>query len=208
MGRGPDAALRSGRGLERPGIARARLIVGRPGIDQLPPLRGVGFREQSERRHLGEVGIAVERVAIRERELQRLGDRVDVLRRVVAHPLEIEALQDGERLEQDRALTPEARLEDLERAVPGLEGPPRRRLDAALVAGEIGLRQQAARLLYGPGAAPAAIDRLEAVPSGYDRRLAAALPVPLLGLDEGAQRPREVGLAEDAPDGGDRPTRA
>src|SRR5437870_8339726 len=120
----PGATLCAGRGLKLPRIAWTRLSVRRQRIDQLPPLHGVRLGEEPDRRHRREVGIAVELVAVREGELQRLADGVDVRGRVVAHALEVEALQDCDRLEQDRPLSPESRLEDFERAVPGLERAP------------------------------------------------------------------------------------
>src|SRR3989441_2065540 len=204
----PDVTLCAGRGLKLPRIARARLSVRRQRIDQLPPLRGVRLREEPDRRHRREVGIAVELVAVREGELQRLSDSVDVPGRVVAHALEIEALQDCDRLEQDRSLSPETRLEDFERAVPGLERAPSGLLHPALVACEVGLRHETARLANGLGDALGDIATIETVPPGINCGFAPALPVPLLGLAERAQRAPEIVLAEDAPVGGGGPPRA
>src|SRR5207244_10703235 len=84
----PDATLCAGRGLKLPRITRARLIVRRQGIDQLPPLRGVRLGEEPDRRHGREVGIAVELVTVREGELQRLGARAAVPGRAVADSLQ------------------------------------------------------------------------------------------------------------------------
>src|SRR5438445_12796424 len=183
----PDATLCAGRGLKLPRITRARLIVRRQRIDQLPPLRGVRLREEPDRRHRREVGIAVELVAVREGELQRLSDSVDVSGRVVAHALEIEALQDCDRLEQDRSLSPESRLEDFERAVPGLERAPSGLLHPALVACEVGLRHETARLGNGLGDALCDIATIETVPRGRYCGFAAAMLVPDVGIAECAR---------------------
>ena len=126
----------------------------------------------------------------------------------MAHALEIEALQDCDRLEQDRSLSPESRLEDFERAVPGLERAPRGLLHPALVACEVGLRHETACLANGLGDPLGDIAPIETVPRGIDGGLAPALPVPLLGLAERAQGAPEIVLAEDAPVGGDGASRA
>src|SRR2546425_4976816 len=152
--------------------------------------------------------ITVEFVAGGERKLHRLGDRVDVLGRVVAHALEVIALQDRERLEEDRSLTPESGLEDLERAVSGLEAPMGRLLQAALVVREIRLCHEAACGLNRLRDPSADVATIEAVARGIDGCLATPLGVLLLGLDERAQCPREVRLTKDASDVGNRSARS
>jgi len=79
--------------LESPRIAGTRLVVRRHGIDLLLPLRRIRLGEQPDGRHLREIGIPVELVTVGERELQGLRHRVNVLGRVMAHALEVEALQ-------------------------------------------------------------------------------------------------------------------
>ncbi len=82
-------------------------------VEQAAPLLRVVAREEHVERHVGEVRIAVPRLAIGERELRALGDRVDVLRRVLAHPREVEALEQPQLLEEDRRLAPRPGLEHL-----------------------------------------------------------------------------------------------
>src|SRR2546422_3011 len=79
--------LRSGRGLELPRVARTRLIVRDHRIDELAPLRRVAVGQEPDGRDPGEAGVAVELVAVGERELQRLGDGVDVLGYTFKHAL-------------------------------------------------------------------------------------------------------------------------
>src|SRR2546426_8138502 len=87
-------------GLELPRVAWPYRIVSLERID-LGASRGrVRLGEEPDRGHLGEVRVAIVEVPICQSELQRLGHRVDVLGRVVAHPLEVEALEDRERLDQ------------------------------------------------------------------------------------------------------------
>ena len=92
-------------GMGRGGRQR-RQVRQRPLAQARPQLRGVPVREQPLERHVDEARIAVEALAIRERELDRLRHDVHVLRAVVAKHLEIEAVENGERLEQRRPLGP------------------------------------------------------------------------------------------------------
>ena len=105
----------SGRG---PLGLRTRTSTGRPvgsrdwprvGSMSCAPLGRVGVGEEAGRGNLRELRVAVVRVPVGQRELERLGHRVDVLGRVVAHPLEIEALEERERLEQASAPGPRSR---------------------------------------------------------------------------------------------------
>ena len=66
---------------------------------------GVFLREQRLHRDVGnELRIADVRVAVGERELQRLGDRMQVRRAVPPHALQVVPLEDVERLEHDEPL--------------------------------------------------------------------------------------------------------
>ena len=69
-------------------------------------------REQAVERHVDEVRVAVERVAVGERELRALDDRVDVLGRADAEGREVEPGEQGELLQQDRPLPPRPGLAD------------------------------------------------------------------------------------------------
>src|SRR5947208_10216254 len=124
-------------GLELPRVAWPYRIVSLERID-LGASRGrVRLGEEPGRGHPGEVGVAIVEVSICQRELQRLGHRVDVLGRVVAHPLEVEALEDRQRLKEDGPLAPEAGLVDLEGAVTRPEREASGHFDSAPIARQI-----------------------------------------------------------------------
>jgi hypothetical protein len=120
---------------------------------------------------------------------------VQVARGVVAHRLEVEVLEDIERLQHHRALHPGVELVDLDTAVGGAAG----RLDLDLPAREVLAGDEPARGLHRPGELGGDVAAVEAFVGGHDGLLAcgAALEGALLGLDQLAQRRRELGLAED-----------
>ena len=102
-------------------------------IDQLRALLRVRLRQQPFRRTLHERRIGVVAVAIRVRELHRLDDRVEVVGAVVLHRLQIELLEDVERLEQHRTLAAERLLVDVVAAI----GRRRRLFDLGEELGEV-----------------------------------------------------------------------
>ena len=160
--------------------------------DQRGPRTGVLGGQQRGTRN---VGVAVPRLAVGERELQRLGLRVDALQaRRVVNTRVVERVQDGQRLEQHRALTPEAGLGDRvpvpvqrDRCLPG--GRPA----GQVVAGDQpGVRTSAGVTERQPAER---VDRLgdETLPPGAAGRLDLRLPVRTggpSGVDEAAQRVR------------------
>ncbi len=91
-----------------PGLVDARCLVA---DEATPPIVVVGREERFDRH----VGVAVERVAIRERELRALRDDVDELG--LRELGEVESLEQGELLKPDGARRPRPRLADGEPAV-------------------------------------------------------------------------------------------
>ncbi len=120
---------------------------------------------------------------------------MDVLRAVVAHRLEVEVLQDVERLEQRRSLHPAVQLVDVDAAVVGVRG----LLEFDAPAREVLLRDQAALLLQPAHEFLADVAAVEALVRGHDRFLARAARGERLRLrlHQLAQRRRQVRLAED-----------
>ncbi len=160
------------------------------------PLLRILLAEQSLDRLLGrEIDVAVIEIAIGEGQVHGLIDGVDVARGVVAHGLEIDVLQDVERLQHGRSLRPDVELVDVDSLVGGAD----RLLDAHLPARQVLLGDQAALLAHAAHELVGDVAAVEAVVGGHDRFLAGLLRTErlLLGLDELAQRGREVGLAED-----------
>ena len=103
-------AVAAGRGTGARPATPAGGIAGqaRRGVDE-PPARGaVGRVDEAGARDLDVARVAVEGLAVGEGELHRLRDRVDVVRRVVPEPGEVDPLEDLEHLEEHRALAPEA----------------------------------------------------------------------------------------------------
>ncbi len=177
--------------IARPGVGIVLLPV-----DQLGAFARVGLGEQALDRLGGrEVRIAVVEVAVGVREVHRLVQRVDVAGAVVAEGLDVELLEDVQRLEHDRALHPVRQLVDLDPLVVGAD----RLLDVDLPAVQILHRDQPALL---PGAAHELLGdvaAIEAVVRRVDRFFAglAGSQRIALSLDELAQRGGEVRLAED-----------
>ena len=86
--------------LERIRIARFDVGIVVVGTDQLRALARIILRQQPTNRLVGrKCWIAVVEIAVRKREAHRLIERVNVAGAVVAHRLEIEVLEDVERLE-------------------------------------------------------------------------------------------------------------
>ena len=182
--------------LEGIGIARAhvRIVALRAHLGQ-PPLR-ILLAEQSLHRLLGrKVDVAVIEVAVGEGQVHGLIDGVDVARGVVAHGLEIDVLQDVERLQHGRPLRPGVELVDVDPLVCRAD----RLLEAHLPARQVFLGDQPALLAHAAHQLVRDVAFVEAVVGGHDRVLAALLGAQrlLLGLHELAQRGREIGLAED-----------
>ena len=109
---------------------------------------------------------------------------MNVLGRVVPHALEIGALKEVERLEENRALPPETRLEDRKHAVACLERCLRRALDTAAVSTEVSGREEPTGALDRLGDSLADVAAIEAIARGIDRRLASLIQPPLFLLCE------------------------
>src|SRR2546425_878897 len=81
-------------------VAGGRHLGPRPLLDEPLPRRRVRLREEAVGGDLHEVRIAVVRIAIREGELDRLDEPVQVRRRVVAEGLQIDAVEEVEHFQQ------------------------------------------------------------------------------------------------------------
>ena len=137
---------------------------------QRAALVGIGRAEQRGERHVGELGVAVERLAVGERELRALDDGVDALAR--RHRREVEAGQQRELLEHHRALPPRAGLADGVAVVVERDRRLERRLPARhVVAAQQPVlgREEAVDRLRDPAA-------VEGVAGGVDARLARVSP--------------------------------
>ena len=169
---------------------------GPSGLHQRRALPGVVLREQALDRFLGrEVRIAVIEVAVGKREVHRLVHRVDVAPAVVAHALQVEVLEDVERLQHRRALGPAVELVHVDAAIRRV--PRLLELDAPVR--EVVLRDLAALFLRAAHELVGDVAAVEAVVGRLQRFLArlAGLQRIRFGLDQLAQRRGEVGLAED-----------
>ena len=129
-----------------------RRPTGRPGNQlrrsglphQAPPLVGVAGRQQRGDRDIGEGRIAVPGLPVGERQLGALDHGVDVLGGL--HRRQLEARQQRELLQEDRALAPGLRLADGQARV--LQG--ERGLGPRLPRGEVVVAEQAAVAPPGP----------------------------------------------------------
>ena len=128
---------------ETPGIAgRPLLWIRALGINFTRADGGVFLGEQAVHRHRGEIGVTVEGLPVAEAQLQGLGHRVDVRRAVVAHRLEVEVLQDVQRLHEHGPLGPGVLSPDLV----AVEGGGHRLAELRVVSGQVVHRQDAAHL--------------------------------------------------------------
>ncbi len=116
VGRDADFAARGGvNGLVAAGGRRSIFRIARRGqlaerasqIDARALARRVGVRQQRRGRHFHEFRIADVGFAVAEREIERFGDRVHVVGRVVSELAEIAAFDDFQRFEQRDALAPD-----------------------------------------------------------------------------------------------------
>ena len=95
-----ERGLRVSDGVQPIRVAGGWHLGPRPLLDEPLPRRRVRLREESVGRDLHEVRIAVVRIAIREGELDRLDEPVQVRRRVVAEGLQIDAVEEVEHFQQ------------------------------------------------------------------------------------------------------------
>ena len=151
----------------------------RPGIDLGRPLAGVGGGQQALGRHVDEVGIGVVGVAVGVGQLHRLDDGVEVVGAVVAHRLQVELLQDVERLQQHRALAVEPVLVDGVVAVVSAGG----RLDPRVELGEVVELEGRAVLLQEGDHLLGDVALVEAIPGGGDALRAAQMRAGPFRLD-------------------------
>ena len=169
--------------------ARAQLLGGALPHERAP-LVGVPGAEQRVERDVGEVRVAVPRVAVRERELRALGDGVDEVRG--SHRREVEAGQQRELLEQHRALPPRPGLADRVAVVVERDRHLERRRPARqVVAGEQPVLVRGEDRLRHPAA-------VERVARRVDARLARAAararePLERLGQRAVAEQPAGLG---------------
>ena len=91
-------------------VAVGRRIDRLVGIDQRAALRRVVLRQQLLDRHLGERRIGDVAVAIRERNLRRLDQRVVVARRIVPHRRQVDAFEDVEQHQRGQPLVVRRKL--------------------------------------------------------------------------------------------------
>ena len=99
------------------GARGRKLRPGFVGADKLSPLRGIVRIEQGPNRNVDEPWIPVMAFAVRECELDRLGDGVNVLGRVVTECFQVDSLKQGERLGYDGTLAPGSAGIDINAAV-------------------------------------------------------------------------------------------
>ena len=152
-----------------------------------------GLREQAAHRHVDELRVAVVALAVGEDELERLGEQVDIGRRVVAERGEVVGLEQRQHLGQHRPLTPGAAREHLVLA----KARAHRLLDLHLERGEIVVGQEPALRGVERGDLPRDVAAIEQIARGAKARLPSRRPRPALGVQQAADRARQVGLRED-----------
>ena len=125
-------------GLAATGIARPALERGMLGVDQPAPQRGILGREKGRQRDLRKQRVGVKRVAIGQGQLHRLDDRMNRVRAVVSHRLQVDVLEDLQGLEQVRALGPGPALVDGQAVISDRD----RLLDPRRVGGQVDVADQ------------------------------------------------------------------
>jgi hypothetical protein len=175
------------------------MFHGRPlRVDQLASLAGVVEGQELGTGDLRKVGIAVEDVAVVERELHRLGEGVEGVGRARAHGLQVEARKQVQSLEHDGPLGPEAGLVDFVAAIGDVNG----LFDSSLERREILLREDPSGFSRGLHQAAAHVATIEDGPPRCDR-LQSILRLAKLGRirgGDGPERAGEVGLPKHLPD--------
>ena len=112
-------------------------------VDRPPPLRCVFGRKQAVDRHVDHIRIAEEPLPVREDQLDRLRQHMDVIGRVVSEAGKVATFQDPQHLQQGRALAPGPAAVDPHTFELDAHG----RLDRRAVTSKVTGPQQAAILL-------------------------------------------------------------
>src|ERR1044071_4453982 len=84
----------------------------RPPADQLAARVVVAGTQQRRHRHIDEIRVAIPGLAVSISELGAFGDDMDEIGADRVEAVEIEALQQGELLQENRALAPRAAFDD------------------------------------------------------------------------------------------------
>ena len=165
---------------------RPRLV----GANQRATPRGVFLRQQTFQRHIDELGIAKMMVAVGECQIDRFGDDVDVLRRVVPHRLQVVTLEDVQRHRQCRPLRPRSAGVQFDVAELRFH----RRFEIDLEVGKVVVTHQAALLADPLGDGMRDVALVERIARRLQPGLAAlAFPAPFF-IHHVFQRAAEIGL--------------
>ena len=148
----------------------------------------VRLRQQAVRWNGHEVRIRKIRIPIRVRQLERFGDRVDVVGAVPLHPPDVERLEHVQRFEQHGALAVECLRVDLIAPV----GRHRRLLDLCEELGEVARVPGRAVLFQEGDHLPRDVALVEAIASRHDARRTATLRRRALCVHHALQRVRQV----------------
>ncbi len=116
----------------------------------------------------------------------------------MAEPREVKTLEERERLQQHRPLSPEPRLGHLVAVSVGRKLELGRPLHTAAIGRKVGGGDQASCVLHGPGDPLRDVAAVEAVTCRVDRGTPTSGEIPLLVVDESPEGAREFRLAEDA----------
>ena len=151
-----------------------------------------GLGQEGAHGHVDELRVAVVALAVGEDELERLGEQVDIGRRVVAERGEVVGLEQRQHLGQHRPLTPRTAREDLVL----VKARAHRLLDLRLERGEIVVGQEPVLRCVECGDLPRDVAAIEQIARGLKARLPSRLPGPGLGVQQAADRARQVRLRE------------
>ena len=168
----------------RNGSPATNAVDARVRIDERRALLRVGLRKEPFGGHLHERRIRVVRIAVRVCELHRLNNRVEVVGARMAHRVEIELLQDIERLQQHGTLTAEPVLVDGVAAI----GRPRRLLDPSEVLGEVAFVERRVVLAQERDHLAGDVPFVKAITRRDDAGGASASFRAALGFDHASQR--------------------
>ena len=171
-------------------------------IDQPPPLRRIARRKKGCQGNVDKQGVGVICVAISKRQLHRFDDRMNRVRGVVSHRLQVDGLEYLQSLEQVGALRPWTALVDGQTMISHRHG----FLDSRRMCGQIDVADQAS-VGTRPGVNSArdrpAVKRVRHEPQPSCavtiQRVGAIGTALSLGLDQYFERPRKIGMPGEWP---------
>ena len=178
--------------MESPRITGGRHVgCGALKVDGGPSSSGIALVEQSRQRHLHEIGVAEVRLPIGKHQFHSLDDGVEIVRRFVPHPLQVDPFENLQRHVQGWPLAPRS----AGIYIVAFVGDVTRRFDPNREGREVFVRQQPPFLNVKFGDFPSDFTLIDQIARCFDSRFPIA-PCPSFGVDHPPEGVRQILLEE------------